>query len=534
MAGRLHSSHIGHSQQAAQAFGNEPGLLVGIPERGWAPYLIIPEGFYALVTSSGAELMTESGSHVWPAGFVAAGPFTRISHLVSKAFCVFDCPVKGCKTADNVTVSIDCSVVFRIMGDASKGEDPELVRTFVHQVTPGGLEQQLRDAMAEEIRTLARSLSHDDVFTCRSAHPASVATLAVPAGGGGGGRLGGGEDAATGAGLELTAKGKLEAPSVTSALHQIPEAPLLRAITGQEAKDLVGAEVTAEMQRRLNRTFMPQGVAIHDIMITDVSLPKEIFDQMANKTLVRSKQEYEVMEQTFEMLSIKQKNEKGKLTLANTELQHIAETEGQRDVQAARSALNERKADREKAFNDFVQGTVTAEAKIHAAAAEETTKLDFQKTQVLQTSKLTANETAAQIAADTAAQIRELSAEAQLKVATLEGEAKKALAQAEFDANKFVAKSREYSLRAKQLDVYRALAENREVVLSSSADKDFNMLLLADNVLAHKGENGEKGHAGLVAELNMLRLASTAYGLRSDTYIPAAAGEGSIVPTPRR
>ena len=37
------------------------------------------------------------------------------------------------------------------------------MRTFVHEVTPAGLEQQLKDAMAEEIRTLARSMKHTQV-----------------------------------------------------------------------------------------------------------------------------------------------------------------------------------------------------------------------------------------------------------------------------------------------------------------------------------------------------------------------------------
>jgi len=52
----------------------------------------------------------------------------------------------------------------------------------------------------------------------------------------------------------------------------------------------------------------------------------------------------------------------------------------------------------------------------------------------------------------------------------------------------------------------------------------------ADNVLAaNSGSGGGRGHAKLVAELNMLRLASNAYGLQKQgTYIPegADASEG--------
>ena len=113
-----------------------------------------------LAMQRAAEQESSDGTPVWPSGFTTASLFTKVSHLVTKSFCVFDVPVKGCKTKDNVTVTIDCSIVFRIMGDANKDEDPSLVRKFVHEVTPAGLEQQLKDAMAEEVRSLARALKH--------------------------------------------------------------------------------------------------------------------------------------------------------------------------------------------------------------------------------------------------------------------------------------------------------------------------------------------------------------------------------------
>lgn len=42
-----------------------------------------------------------------------------VSNLVTQQSVVFDMPVKGCKTKDNVTVEIDVAIVFRIMGDVS-------------------------------------------------------------------------------------------------------------------------------------------------------------------------------------------------------------------------------------------------------------------------------------------------------------------------------------------------------------------------------------------------------------------------------
>lgn len=49
-------------------------------------------------------------------------------------------------TKDNISVSIDVTVVFRIMGDIEKNEDPQNVYRFVHHVTPRGLEEELKSA----------------------------------------------------------------------------------------------------------------------------------------------------------------------------------------------------------------------------------------------------------------------------------------------------------------------------------------------------------------------------------------------------
>ena len=86
-------------------------------------------------------------------------------------------------------------------------------------------------------------------------------------------------------------------------------------------------------------------------------------------------------------------------------------------------------------------------------------------------------------------------------------------------------KARQLELTEKQLGVYAALANNADVLVSDTHDKDVNMMLLADNVLhTSDAASAETTHGGMMANLNMLRLASNAYGLRQDTYIPATGG----------
>jgi hypothetical protein len=163
----LKEQEIGNAASAGRDF-HEPGLLVGLPSRGLMPYIVIPEGFYALVTTNGAEQVGPGGSKVWPSGYHTCAPWTKISHLITKTNVMYDTPCKGCKTKDNVSVQIDVCVTFRIMGDADLGEDPNLVPKFVHEVTPRGLQQQLRDAIDEAVRVLARSMKHHEVYGLRS------------------------------------------------------------------------------------------------------------------------------------------------------------------------------------------------------------------------------------------------------------------------------------------------------------------------------------------------------------------------------
>ena len=183
MAATLYSDSTSLSQASAR-FSSEPGLLLLRPRRSmWKPYITIPSGMYALVSRHGADKEyvypvnsvegtrdggREKRSIVWPAGLHIVPPWVRISSLVTMQTIVLDLPVKACKTKDNVTVNIDVALAFRIMGNVDLGEDPELVRKFVYELKPRGLEQQLRDAQDEAVRGLARSLRHTEIYGIRS------------------------------------------------------------------------------------------------------------------------------------------------------------------------------------------------------------------------------------------------------------------------------------------------------------------------------------------------------------------------------
>ncbi len=160
---------------ANELFSTTEGLLVLIPNRTCQnPFsFTVPSGCYALVTSKGVDLdyLTEDGERTatWPAGLhFPYPPWYQISFLVTKQSVIFEVPIKGCKTRDGVTVGVDVGLTFRIMGDASLGEDTYLIRKFVYQLKPSGLEQQLRGALEAVIRSLVKDFDHSSIYGIRS------------------------------------------------------------------------------------------------------------------------------------------------------------------------------------------------------------------------------------------------------------------------------------------------------------------------------------------------------------------------------
>ncbi|RLN32583.1 hypothetical protein BBJ28_00025870, partial [Nothophytophthora sp. Chile5] len=251
------------------------------------PYIRVPEGTYALVQNQGRDVdyVKPDGTRtaVWPPGFHFASLFTKVAHVVTKQYIVFDTPVKGCKTADDVTVGIDMCLILRIMGDESKGEDPELVRRFVYELGPNGLEVQLRAAQDEAVRALARSVEHTEVYQLRDG------TMR--------------ERFKTGA-LNF----RTHRPAPQDELHS-PK--LKKAMEDEQAppEDKVLYCVTEDMKRSLNDQFNTYGVQISSVAITNVTLPPDFQTQMESRTTHLSAIKEQNMKQMSDMQMLQYKEE---------------------------------------------------------------------------------------------------------------------------------------------------------------------------------------------------------------------------------
>eukprot|EP01083_Nonionella_stella_P103245 294709_1 len=115
--------------------------------------IVIPKGFVALVNRHGRYVGQ------WGAGFKWAPPWVTVSHLVPTQFIVYDTPVKECPTQDNVMVTIDVTLVLRILVEEEKS-----CYNFCYKLGPRGLDEMLKAFQEESIRGMARKRKYNEIY----------------------------------------------------------------------------------------------------------------------------------------------------------------------------------------------------------------------------------------------------------------------------------------------------------------------------------------------------------------------------------
>lgn len=486
MALSLRSEDCSTVSEASNLFATEKGLLVLRPDGDGCCgcfHFQIPSGMYALVTRHGADEDHEQHGAVWPAGLhFPYPPWVKVSHLVTQQTIVLDMPVKGCKTKDNVTVQIDISINFRIMGDESKGEDPELVRKFVHQVTPRGLEQQLRDAQEESVRSLARSLKHTEVFGVRSGlHDASII------------------------GDELSDEDGPDRDAIfQGSSDQKDAASAKRAVTK-------GVDITDAMVKSLNKQFVPQGVEIESVAIKDVSLPRDITKQMFEKTMIVSRNAQQTMYHENQVQLTRMNEEVQTMLQTFLEEREAEEAAGAKAVNTEQVKLADAKADATK-----VEASIREETKVRIQNIKAESDLEVQRVNDSMNASLVKVDTearreAAEIEANTNLEVQTMLAEAQLEKTRNEAKAEQLLAKAEGTIAPWIEKKKEFETKQKMLEVFEKLSGNNDVIVSGSSDEGVNLSIVADAMLQSSSLFKEENRSALMAELALLSQGSNSF-----------------------
>jgi regulator of protease activity HflC (stomatin/prohibitin superfamily) len=84
-------------------------------------------------------------------------PWTQIQYLVTQQHIVFEMNVKSCPTYDNIFIEIEVGAVFKCK------EDPTSIEQFVYNISINQLNKQIKAAITERIRVLARGKTYLEV-----------------------------------------------------------------------------------------------------------------------------------------------------------------------------------------------------------------------------------------------------------------------------------------------------------------------------------------------------------------------------------
>jgi len=490
MATSLISGDCRHVANVNELFAKEKGLLILRPNHGGKMgWFTVPSGAYALVTRHGADLDFKGpdgkNSAVWPAGIHPFyPPWVKVSHLVNTESVVLDLPVKACKTKDNVTVNIDVALVFRIMGNEKLGEDPELVRKFVHRVKPRGLEQQLRDAQEEAVRALARSLKHTEIYGIRS------------------GGIADRDDAGTAVSEESSVAGSDSEDSTRDDTFGGSHDTSDRLAAKKSIKK--GESVAAQMRTRLNNQFTPQGVQVLSVIIRSITLPSDITSQMTEKTMVISKQAAQRMSHQNAMQSNRMEQDVATMLQGFHEQREQELSSGAEILNVEQVKLNDAKAEAEKMEANIREET---NVKIDNFLAENALKVQRVKDRLYETvSKITAEaeREAAESVANTKVETETIVAAARLEKARNEAKAALIISKAEGKIAPWVEKKKKHETHVKQMEVYEKLANNENLVISGSSDADTNLVAVADAILQNNDCAEGASRGAILAELALL------------------------------
>ncbi|KAJ8569365.1 hypothetical protein ON010_g5894 [Phytophthora cinnamomi] len=430
------------------------------------PYIRVPEGMYALVQYQGRDMDYKKGdvrSPVWPAGFHWAGPWTQVSHLVTKQFIVFETPIKGCKTADNVTVRIDMCLIFRIMGDASKGEDPNLVRRFVYELGPNGLEVQLRAAQDEAVRALARSVQHTEVYKLRDGTMKESFNT---------GKL---------------AMMKREDSDPTSAEVKIPPPP------GQKTPYFI----TEDIKKNLNAQFNTYGVEITSVAITDVDLPPTFVEQMQSRTTYLSTIKGQTMKQMNDMQLLSYKEEIDTTKLARKMMLMEEEQTGKAKCAEIQKEIDMVDTDTRVIQNQIVQETRVECNKIAAEASLAIEQIHADTKRISSEIAFRSETDIRLVLAEEEACKMQLQAEMEEIISGGKAKAKEIVARAEGAAAKKMEMFRTHQLDMQRLEVLSSLSQNPKTIVTGNASNSLLAEMMVANqhgkVLLNVGESGFKG-----------------------------------------
>jgi len=351
-------------------------------------WVIIPKGFVALVNRHGRYV------GIWTAGFHWAPPYMSVSHLIPTQYTVYDIPVKECPTQDNVMVTIDVAIIFRVMT-----EDEKCVYNFCYRLGPDKLDKMLRAFQEEAIRGMVRKRKYNEIYDL----------------------------------MDLDHDKQLDAT-----------------------------------KRDLNDTFHDYGVHISSLAVTNVHLPHDFAETMAEETIWGTRDTFNKLQQKYKLKGIEIKEVEAKSRQKAQE--DLAKFTAEKDSEIASKQKNFAKVEAETA-KEIAEITEQQKADVLSIDADSkllvaqiNSKRDIKTSKIRQQGQAEADKV--RIEANTYVALRQ--AEAQKIIKENGAKCTQLNASAEAEAATQCAAQRKYAEKMRALQQLRSLAMNDSVCITGN------------------------------------------------------------------
>lgn len=123
--------------------------------------------------------------------------------------------------------------------------------------------------------------------------------------------------------------------------------------------------------------------------------------------------------------------------------------------------------------------------------------------------KANAEKEAAELLASTKLGVEKNFAEANLIGEQNRAGASRVMSGAEGIVAPYLAKKNVHTTNLKQIDVYRNLASNQNLILSDASDDDSNLVAVADSILSDSAGGQHAGRSAVMAQLSLMNMGAS-------------------------
>jgi len=249
-----------------------------------------------------------------------------------------------------------------------------------------------------------------------------------------------------------------------------------------EIYDLMDAKHDEQLEntrRNLNNHFGEYGIEVTEIAVTNVHFNNPDFVQeMAQPAIYRQQDEFNKLEQSFQLKTIKIRESETKEKQIKKEDLEKFEAGLQRNVEELTKKLKKIKADTSRELADIRECEKAEILNINSESNLEVSQIKRERDVSIAKIKSGGKAEADAIEVETRVYVEKLKADAAVKIAKNKALALDYQAGAEMDAAKALTQKRDYDQKFKHLRILKGVAENRECAITgNSGDNQVAQLL---------------------------------------------------------